>query len=215
MMKYAIRRWLAKLLERRTARRIRARHVLPSFEELEDRTLPSGGLPYVESINRTNPAGPVTNASSVTYTVTFSEAVTGVAASDFQLALAGTATGTVSQVTPVSGSVYTVTVSGVSGNGTVGLNLVDNGSIRDLAGNLAHISKTRRPPSSPNKPSPQFHVPNPVALGDVNGDGIPISSLPMMTVDTVSVLLGNGNGTFQIQQTLPPGRTRLRWRWAT
>ena len=38
-------------------------------------------------------------------------------------------------MTPVSGSVYTVTVSGITGNGTLGLNLVDNGSIRDLAGN--------------------------------------------------------------------------------
>ncbi len=90
--------------------------------------------PFVQSINRTTPAGPVTNASSVSYTVTFSEAVTGVAASDFQLAMTGTATGTVSQVTPVNGSVYTVTVSGVLGNGTLGLNLVDNGSIHDLAG---------------------------------------------------------------------------------
>ena len=88
-------------------------------------------MPYVESINRTSPAGPVTNASSVNYTVTFSEAVTGVAAGDFQLALAGTAAGTMSQVTPVSGAVYTVTVSGISGNGTLGLNLVDNGSIHD------------------------------------------------------------------------------------
>ena len=49
--------------------------------------------------------------------------------------MSGTATGAVSQVTPVSGSVYTVTVSGITGNGTLGLNLVDNGSIRDLAGN--------------------------------------------------------------------------------
>ena len=131
-MKSLFRRWLANLLQRHAARQIHG--VRPGIEKLEDRTLPSGGFPYVESINRTSPAGPVTNASSVSYTVTFSEAVTGVDATDFQLALGGTATGTVSQVTPVSGSVYTVTVSGVTGNGTLGLNLVDNGSIHDLAG---------------------------------------------------------------------------------
>ncbi len=110
------------------------RHCWPVLEEFEDRTLPSGGFPYVQSIDRASPAGPITNASSVSYTVTFSEAVAGVAASDFELALGGTAAGTVSQVTPVSGSAYTVNVSGVSGNGTLGLNLVDNGSIHDLAG---------------------------------------------------------------------------------
>ena len=42
--------------------------------------------PFVQSINRTTPAGPVTNASSVSFTVTFSEAVTGVDPTDFQLA---------------------------------------------------------------------------------------------------------------------------------
>ena len=49
--------------------------------------------------------------------ITFNTAVTGVDASDFQLALSG-----VSAFTPVvngSGSVYTVTVNGVSGVGRV------------------------------------------------------------------------------------------------
>ena len=35
----------------------------------------SGIAPFVESINRTSPAGPVTNASTVSFTVTFSETV--------------------------------------------------------------------------------------------------------------------------------------------
>ena len=54
----------------------------------------SGIAPFVESINRSGPAGSTTNASTVTYTVTFSQAVTGVNASDFALALTGTATAT-------------------------------------------------------------------------------------------------------------------------
>ncbi len=172
--------------------------MLLRFEELEDRTLPSGGYPYVQSINRTNPASAVTNGTSVTFTVTFSEVVTGVAASDFQLALGGTATGTVSQVTPVNGSVYTVSVSGVSGNGTLGLNLVDNGSIHDAAGN---------PLTQLNAPAafqlPQTFsvsgIPQSLALGDVNGDGIPDLAIPG------SVLLGNGNGTFQTQPAISTG----------
>ena len=43
---------------------------------------------------------------------------------------------TLVQVTPSGGaSVYNVAVSGITGNGTLGLNLVDDGSIRDLQGN--------------------------------------------------------------------------------
>src|SRR5262249_18064348 len=43
--------------------------------------------PAVSSITRTTPAGPTTNAPSVTYTVTFSTAVTGVGPTDFQVIL--------------------------------------------------------------------------------------------------------------------------------
>jgi hypothetical protein len=74
-----------------------------------------------------------TNATSVSWTVTFSESVTGVGAADF--ALAGTAASGAS-ITAVSGSAgsYTVTVS-TNGNGTLGVNLVDDDSIADGAGN--------------------------------------------------------------------------------
>ena len=80
----------------------------------------SGIAPFVQSINRTAPAGPVTNASTVTFTVTFSQAVTGVNLSDFALALSGTATGSSTQVTAVNGAVYTVAVSGITGEGDWG-----------------------------------------------------------------------------------------------
>src|SRR5207253_2608631 len=90
--------------------------------------------PAVQSISRTTPAGPLTNATSVVYTVTFSESVTGVDATDFSLALSGV-TATTPVVVNGSGSVYTVTVNGISGNGTLGLNLVDDDSITDAAGN--------------------------------------------------------------------------------
>src|SRR5262249_54041263 len=93
-------------------------------------------LPYVQSINRTNPAGTTANAGSVVYTVTFSEPVTGVDPTAFGLALGGTVTAPTPLVVWGSGAVYTVTVNGVAGLGTLGLNLVDNGSIHDLAGNL-------------------------------------------------------------------------------
>jgi hypothetical protein len=89
--------------------------------------------PVASSINRA--AASPTNAASVSWTVTFSEAVTGVDAGDFQLAQSGL--GGAPAVTGVAGagSTYTVSASTGSGSGTLGLNLVDNDSIKDLAGN--------------------------------------------------------------------------------
>ncbi|MGA2034634.1 MAG: lamin tail domain-containing protein, partial [Thermoguttaceae bacterium] len=74
-----------------------------------------------------------TNAHSLQFTVTFSESVTGVDAADFALALSGTS-GTILAATP-NGTTWTVTVNNVAGNGTLGLNLVDNDTILDQAGN--------------------------------------------------------------------------------
>ena len=89
--------------------------------------------PAVQSINRadTDP----TNNGSVSWTVTFSEAVTGVDAADFALPPTGGVTG--ASITDVSGTgaVYTVTADTGSGSGTLGLNLVDDDSVRDLATN--------------------------------------------------------------------------------
>ena len=92
-----------------------------------DRTSPS-----VQSIARanTNP----TSAASVDFTVTFSEAVTGVDSSDFTLAASGVSGASISGVSG-SGSSYTVSVSTGTGSGTIGLNLVDDDTIADGAAN--------------------------------------------------------------------------------
>lgn len=89
--------------------------------------------PSVTSIVRasTNPTG----ASSVNYTVTFNESVTGVDTSDFTLTTSGVAGASVSSITPVTASSYTVTVNTGSGSGTLRLDLTDNDSITDLASN--------------------------------------------------------------------------------
>ncbi|MDH1632841.1 Ig-like domain-containing protein [Pseudomonas mosselii] len=76
------------------------------------------------------------NAQSVRFTVTFSEQVSGVDLADFTLVASGSAFGTLSGLQALGGGVYVITVSGVSGTGTLGLNL--NGSatgITDVAGN--------------------------------------------------------------------------------
>ncbi|PWG78537.1 RCC1 domain-containing protein, partial [Pararcticibacter amylolyticus] len=95
-------------------------------------------LPAVSSIVRKTPSAQNTNATSVIYTVTFSEAVTGVDATDFT---ATTASGTVNKgtlsMTSVSASVYDITVPAISGNGTLRLDLNPSGTgISDAAGNI-------------------------------------------------------------------------------
>ncbi len=88
--------------------------------------------PTVSSINRVH-ANP-TGLASVQFQVTFSKAVTGVAAGDFSL----TKTGTIASqsVTSVSGSgtTYTVTVNTGTGNGTLRLDVPTSATISDLDG---------------------------------------------------------------------------------
>ncbi|HET9667032.1 MAG TPA: hypothetical protein VFP09_09765, partial [Desertimonas sp.] len=94
--------------------------------------------PTVESIDRAgdNP----TNASSVDWTVTFSESVSGVDSSDFALVQSGGVAG--ASITGVSGSgtTYTVTANTGIGNGSLGLNLNDDDSISDAGGNSLRAS---------------------------------------------------------------------------
>jgi hypothetical protein len=89
--------------------------------------------PGVTAITRADPNP--TNATSVTFVVTFTEAVTGVGVADFALTLTGGISG--ASVTGVSGSgaVYTVTVSTGTGNGTLRLDIPNTATITDLAGN--------------------------------------------------------------------------------
>ena len=89
-------------------------------------------VPTVASIVGADPTP--TNAASMHSTVTFSESVTGVDASDFALATTGVSGAAIIGVSG-SGVTYTVIVNTGTGNGTIGLNLVDDDSISDAAGN--------------------------------------------------------------------------------
>ncbi|MBK8821796.1 MAG: S-layer homology domain-containing protein [Anaerolineales bacterium] len=71
-----------------------------------------------------------TGASSVNYTVTFSESVTGVNTADFSLTTTGVSSAAVSGVSG-SGSVYTVSVNTGTDSGTLRLDVLDDDSIVD------------------------------------------------------------------------------------
>jgi len=89
--------------------------------------------PSVVSIHRVG-ATP-TNAASVSWTVSFSESVQGVDATDFLLVQSGLGSPSITGVSG-SGSGYTVTASTGGSTGSLGLNLHNNGSIHDPAGNV-------------------------------------------------------------------------------
>ena len=78
-----------------------------------------------------------TNGSAVAFTVTFSEPVTGFDASD--VTLSGTATGSLQAAVSGSGPTYDVTVIGMSGDGTVVVD-VPADTTTDLAGNANQAS---------------------------------------------------------------------------
>lgn len=98
------------------------------------RNLADDAPPTVRSVARTG--GEVTSAGTVTFTVTFNEPVRSVDAADFAVAATGTLSGRVSAVARAGGSSYTVTVTDlpIAGTGTVGLNVLNDGSIRDATG---------------------------------------------------------------------------------
>lgn len=91
--------------------------------------------PTVVSINRYNPTTQNTTATSLVFRTTFSEAVTGVDVTDFVLTKTNTATGTISSVSG-SGTIYDITVNGISGSGSLRLDIKSSGTgITDVSGN--------------------------------------------------------------------------------
>ena|GEM_PF-3511690 len=83
--------------------------------------------PTVLSVVRFNPSGQTTNNPSVVFRVTYSEAVTGVAAGRFAVVPVGGSNivGSISGVTPVSAGIYDIGVNVTSGTGEFRLRVLD------------------------------------------------------------------------------------------
>jgi hypothetical protein len=80
-----------------------------------------------------------TNASNIDFTVTFDHAISGVQASNFSLTSTGSVTGTIASVSG-SGTTWTVTVDGISGDGTMGLDMVNDALVLPGVGNLPYTT---------------------------------------------------------------------------
>ena len=89
--------------------------------------------PEVSSITRQSPATASTNATTVTFRVTFNEGVTNVDLTDF--ALSGTASGSLNAITPNSTSEYDIDVVSVSGEGSLNLDFAGGQNVTDNIGN--------------------------------------------------------------------------------
>ncbi|WP_144060109.1 SdrD B-like domain-containing protein [Rhodopirellula sallentina] len=104
-------------------------------ESLESRQLLAGDFPTVESLSA-DPAYGVGN-EQVSYSLTFSEAVSRVDITDFVVDQVGVTGASVAEVIPGSdGSSYTVVVNTGSDDGTLQLRLVDDDTITSLTGGL-------------------------------------------------------------------------------
>jgi len=90
-------------------------------------------VPEIVSVTRAD-ANP-TNAASVNFTVSFSEPVSGVDASDFALNSEGLAGASVTNVSGCTGNIYIISANTGSQEGSIGLDVMDNDSIVDAAGN--------------------------------------------------------------------------------
>jgi hypothetical protein len=90
--------------------------------------------PRVNSITRFNPIAATTNASTLVFRIEFSETVSNVSVADFVLS-AGSLASTINSISPVSSTVYDVTVQGYSGDGTINIDISAANDIQDASGN--------------------------------------------------------------------------------
>jgi autotransporter-associated beta strand protein len=97
-----------------------------------DLTLTAIEPPRIDSLARS--AAEHTFATSVTFDVTVSEAVTGLSAANFEIVSGGDVTGASITSVTGSGTSWTVTVNAGSGDGTLGLNLVNSSGVVDVDG---------------------------------------------------------------------------------
>jgi hypothetical protein len=185
-------------------------------EGLQSFTINVVDAPAVVSIVRAGGASALvpTAATSVSYTVTFSQAVSGVDAADFTLYSDGNATGTISAITPSGGGgdTYTVTVTGISGDGSLRLDLkgagtnIKNGSAVDIVGGYAdgyNFRLDHTPAAAPSTPAMTAGTDSGSA-----GDAITSNVTPVFTGTAeanATVKLYDTNGTTLLGSTTADG----------
>lgn len=97
--------------------------------------------PYVMSCNRsTNISNPSNN--TCIWRVAFSEPVSGITYQKFSLVRSGVTGGSITNATAISDTLYEVTATGFSGNGTVRLDIPSSNTVTDAQGGVLDTSFT-------------------------------------------------------------------------
>jgi cyclophilin family peptidyl-prolyl cis-trans isomerase len=152
------------------------------------------------------PSASITTGGSITYTVTYADTnfnSSTLAASNITLNKTGTANGTVT-VSTVDSTTRLVTISGITGDGTLGISLAA-GTASDLAGNLAlaagpsttFIVDSTGPTVSLSQPSAASTTNGPVTYSVIYSD----ANFSNCTLTASNITLnktGNANGTVTI-----------------
>ena len=140
------------------------------------------------TINQGSSQADPTNATSIVFDVVFSEGVSGFAAGDVDLS-ASSVGGLSALVTPVSSTVYTVTVTGMAGTGTVRAS-IPAGAATSISDSVA----TRASTSTDNQVTFDLVAPT-VTINQASGQADPASSGPILfTVVFSENVTGFGNG---------------------
>jgi hypothetical protein len=172
------------------------------------------------------PAGSTpTNATSVAWTVTFSEAVSGVATANFSLAATGPSGASITGITGV-GKTRTVTASTGTGNGTLRLDLSNTSGIADNAANALSAtftgsaytidktaptvaSITRADPNPTNATSVDWTVTFSEAVTGVATSNFTLSGTSAGTASITGVTGGGTTWTVTASTGTPPGTLGL------
>jgi hypothetical protein len=171
--------------------------------------------PSVSSITRSSGSG-ATSATTMSYDVTFSSAVSGVDNSDFTLTnVSGTPGGTIASVTDSGDHIhYTVSVTGISGDGTQRLDLKSSGTGITAQSDNAAITggytsgatvafdhTAPNPPSAVTMSAGSDH-------GSSHSDGVTNATTPTITGTAeanATVTLYDSNGTTVLGTTTADG----------
>lgn len=155
--------------------------------------------PQVATFVANTPA--VTRAASASFQLTFSENVSGVDATDFEIVTTGTISGAAISSVSNFGGVTTITVTTGTGNGSLSLRLVDNDSIVDTVnlplggaglGNGSSLSTSGYTLENTAESSISGQ-----AYADLNNNGLRDASEPALSNWTV-FLDNNGNRQFDV-----------------
>ena len=180
--------------------------------------------PTVSSINMGTPASTLTNASSVTFGVTFSESVMNVDVSDFTLTISGTVTGNIASVSASSGTSINVTINSITGDGTLRLDLNSSGTgITDNAGNAISGGFTSGQTYTLDKTAPTVSgVTSSTANGSYKAgavisiqvnftEAVTVTGIPQLTLETgasdevINYASGSGTSTLIFTYTVQLG----------